>query len=209
MTRPYLELFPALRLGQIPVGPGGFIFEGRFHDRSDYSIFTITAFPELRRIYSRPDRGGVDLRADGHAIVVTYEPAGFHDSFKEPYLRDRKAKIPFRFNDLNVIELSRKDKLLVSKEPHPSLGMIMVELPERGEFVYYFQDHGEVTERQVHLMLMSLFQKTYGVKTKYLDRLTDLFRENLRQYRGNFGRFAGGKGFHPNRRPVRPGPPVE
>lgn len=202
MNRPYMDLFPALRRGLVPTGQGGFIFEGRFHDRSDYSVFTISVFPDLRRIYARPDRGGVDLRTDGHAIVVAYEPAGFHDSFKEPYLREKKAKIPFRFNELHIIDLERKDRLLVSREPHQSMGMIMVDLPADGEFVYYFADRGEETERQVHLMLMSLFRKTFGIKARYLDQLTDYFRENLHVYRHHMGRHTS-EGFNPGRRRLR------
>lgn len=193
-----MELFPALRRGLVPVGKGGFIFEGRFHERSDYSVFTISVFPDLRRIYARPDRGGVDLRTDGHAIVVVYEPAGFHDRVKEPYLRDKKAKIPFRFNELYSIELERRDRLLVSKEPHQTMGMIMVDLPARGEFVYYFPDEGEATEKHVHLMLMSIFRKTLRIKPAFLDRLTDIFRENLASYRGHIGRYSAG-GFQPGR----------
>jgi hypothetical protein len=196
-----MELFPALQRGKVQVGRGGFVFEGRFHERSDYFVLKVTVFPELRRIYSRPDRGGVDLRTDGHLMAVVYEPSGFHEKFQEPYLRQGKGKVPFRFNDLHTIELDNRDKLLVSKEPHPTLGMIMVDLPDPGEFVYYFQDAGPETERNVHLMLMSLLHRTFRIKARFLDRLTDHFRENLELYRAQAASYSSGGGFNPGRRP--------
>jgi hypothetical protein len=136
MKSNFIELFEGLSTGAIPFDGKGYIINTGFDPRSAYTKMEIIAFKNVKNILS--GESSVTFHSDGWKIYIVFEPSTYQYRFQEPFLREGKAHVPMRWNELDIVELSTKDRVFVSHEPFMSFGAFTVDRPEQGDFVYYF-----------------------------------------------------------------------
>ena len=169
-----IDLFDGLSSGLVPQG-GGWIFVARFHKESNYAIFEIISYANVKRI--EQSESGVEMFSRGLKAFVVYEPTNYPLRFMEPYLRDELEQIPLRWENLEVIEASSRDRVLVSKEPYMSLGSFVIETPRAGNFVYYVYE--EEGRNSIRNLLLEIFKKDYNLEYRAIERVLDLVDSNL------------------------------
>ncbi|HNL68875.1 MAG TPA: hypothetical protein PKK76_10135, partial [Leptospiraceae bacterium] len=86
-------------------------------------------------------------------------------------------QIPLRWENLEVIEASSRDRVLVSKEPYMSLGSFVIETPRAGNFVYYVYE--EEGRNSIRNLLLEIFKKDYNLEYRAIERVLDLVDSNL------------------------------
>lgn len=176
MQKRWTELFQGLMKGDIPFDNEGYILSARFDDTSNYAIIEVIGFQNVKNIAQTP--GGVTFHSDGYKIYIMYEPVTYQYRFQEPYLRDAHAQIPLRFNELDVIELPRHDKIFISKEPFVSHGSFNVEKPSSGNFVYYFY-HSERIDDNLVYFIQNVMSEDLRVPKSILRELEKYLHKNL------------------------------
>ncbi|MCB1327432.1 MAG: hypothetical protein H7A21_08365 [Spirochaetales bacterium] len=182
MRQQWVDLFSGMARGSIPFDGTGMILDAKFDPNSNYAIFEIIWFKNVKNII--PSDDSVTFQSDGHKIFLMYEPQSFTARYMEPYLREDGRKIPMRFNELAKIELDNRDSVFVSLKPYTSHGSFTVEAPARGNLVYYFFDTGEVADgeaalRNLHLFLVTVLKDDFRLKRQYVDQVTEVLRQNF------------------------------
>ena len=141
MHKKRVDLFKGLIDGSITPGKGGFILNTNLHTRSNYAIFEIIAIGTVNNILPYGD--GVTFHGDGFKVYVIFEPKTYAHKFKEPYLREAGERVPLRWTGVRVLDLPKKDRILISEEPYISFGSFTVNIPGSGSFVDYFSESPE------------------------------------------------------------------
>lgn len=131
-----IDLLTALRSGA-QLDSSGFIVGARFHERSTYTIFDITAYTGLKRVDPTED-GGLSIYSGGFKVYFVYEPSTYPLKYMEPYLRDEGEQVPLRWDELDIVETQTRDRILISKKIQLLMGSFGVVSPGNNGFLYYF-----------------------------------------------------------------------
>lgn len=93
---------------------GGFIVSG-FFEGSQYSIYEVTAYRNVKDIYR--DKDGIIFKTDGNRTHLMVEPPTFAQKHIEPVNREEGRAIPYRFNELEILNGRKSEKIMIAKEP--------------------------------------------------------------------------------------------
>ena len=94
---------------------GGFIITAFFDSSSVYSIYELTAYRNVKDIYR--DSDGLVFKTDGNRTHLLIEPSTFARKHIEPVNREAGRSIPYRFNDLDIINGVKNEKVMIPREP--------------------------------------------------------------------------------------------
>ena len=180
MNNNVIGLFDGLMKSAIPMSAGGLIFNTRFHPRSNYAVFEIIAFKNVKNIIHTGDN--VTFQSDGYKTFLLYEPKTYRTRYMEPYLRDDLEHIPLRFNELHILDLPNRDRILISREPYLSHGSFSVEKPDGGNFVYYFFEKNDM-EKNIGQFMNKVLKDDFKVPSKIIGDVLKIFHENISQFR--------------------------
>ncbi|MCP4135944.1 MAG: hypothetical protein GY754_33555 [bacterium] len=108
------SLLKAYQAGAIPHG-GGFIISAYFQPGTTYGIYEITAYRNVKDIF--PSDDGLNFRTDGNRTHILVEPASFSKKHMEPVHREGDKGIPYRFNELEILQGKKAEKIMIGKEP--------------------------------------------------------------------------------------------
>ncbi|MCS7204444.1 MAG: hypothetical protein NZ853_01975 [Leptospiraceae bacterium] len=178
----YVELFKGLTEGLIPFEEEGFIIVVKFDKKSMYTLMELISFKNVKNI--TPTTTGVTFHSDGFKTYIIYEPNNYQYRFQEPYLREKEAQAPLRFSETVIIDLPKRDRILISKEPYTSYGNFTIEHPEQGNFVYYIygQDPKE-GEKNINNFVGQILNKDLGVPRSILPKVFEILKSNISKFR--------------------------
>jgi hypothetical protein len=182
MAQRWMDLFQGLQKGQIDFDHGGLIVSARFHNSSDYAIFETVAFDHVKNIIYTGGEA-VTFQSDGYRVFLVFEPRSYPRSFQEPYLRDPGEQIPLRWNELEVVELPNRNRILISKEPYISYGSFTIEAPAEGNFAYYIFDNEGQLEKNTEEFINRVLKEDFEVPTKSRAEVMEHFGRNLTIFR--------------------------
>jgi hypothetical protein len=178
----WIELFKGLSEGLIPFEEEGYIVLAKFDKNSTYTLIELISFKNVKNI--QPTTTGVTFYSDGFKTYVIYEPSNYQYRFQEPYLRDGSAQAPLRFNETVIIDLPKRDRLLISKEPYTSHGSFNIERPDEGNFVYYIYGHDpKIGEENIFNFIGEILNKDLSVPRSYLPQVFTILKDNLAKFR--------------------------
>ena len=179
MSRKLIELFEGLMQGAIPFDGGGYVFSVRFHQDSNYTIFEIISYKNVKNIIH--GESSTTFQSDGYKTFLVYEPLTFPMRHMEPYLREDDEKIPMRWNEVETFELNNRDRVFMSLEPYVSNGSFTVERPAAGSFVYYIYEHPDMDETAERL-LEKILRDDFKITRTYLERIKSRLQANLAHF---------------------------
>ncbi len=181
-TPRWIELFKGLNEGLIPFEEEGYIIVARFDKKSTYTLLELISFKNVKNI--QPTTNGVTFHSDGFKTYLIYEPNNYQYRFQEPYLRDGFAQAPMRFNEAVIIDLPKRDRLIISKEPYTSYGSFTIERPEEGNFVYYiYGKEQKQGEENILNFIGEILNKDLSVPRSYLPQVFEILKSNLSKFR--------------------------
>lgn len=181
-TRKYVDLFTGLAEGLIPFEEEGYIIVAKFDKKSIYTLLELISFKNVKNIV--PTTTGVTFHSDGFKTYIIYEPNNYQYRFQEPYLRQGNAQAPLRFNETVIIDLPKRDRLLISKEPYTSFGNFTVEKPDEGNFVYYiYGPTPQEGEENIYTFIGTILNKDLGVPRTILPKVFEILKSNLQKFR--------------------------
>jgi len=179
MSMKWIELYKGLMEGAIPFGSGGYIINVRFQDNSDYTIFETIGFDNVKNIYQSDN--SVTFQSDGYKIFITFEPKQYTKKYQEPYLRDSEDQIPLRWNEVDILDLPKKDRVFVSKEPYVSYGSFNIEVPEEGRFVYYIFQNDNIDDYACEFVT-KILKDDFKLDANSIKDITTLYRATLEYF---------------------------
>jgi hypothetical protein len=94
---------------------GGFIITAFFDSNSFYAIYEVTAYQNVKDIYRSPE--GITFKTDGNRTHTLIEPATYIHKYIEPVNRDMGKSVPYRFNEMEVYNCAKSEKVMVPLEP--------------------------------------------------------------------------------------------
>jgi hypothetical protein len=109
------ELFLAYGQNQLPKMEGAYIVSSFFDEKSSYSIYEVVSYSTVKNIYLSEE--GLTFQTDGNKLYILIEPALYPRKHIEPFRRDFKEQIPYRFSELEIYTAKNQFKVMVSKEP--------------------------------------------------------------------------------------------
>ncbi len=181
-TRKWIELFKGLSEGLIPFEEEGYIIVTKFDNKSVYTTIELISFKNVKNI--QPTTTGVTFHSDGFKTYIIFEPNNYQYRFQEPYLRNGNAQVPMRFNETEIIDLPKRDRLIISKEPYTSYGSFTIERPEEGNFVYYiYGKEPKEGEENILNFIGQLLVKDLSVPRSFLTQVFEIIKNNLSKFR--------------------------
>lgn len=93
---------------------GGFIISAFFQPGSAYSIYEITAYSNVKDIFRSPE--GIVFKTDGNRTHCLVEPPIYAKKHIEPVHREEGYSIPYRFNEMTVINGTKSEKIMVPQK---------------------------------------------------------------------------------------------
>lgn len=172
----WIELFDGLMKGSIPFGGGGYVCYVHFANQSNYAIIEVIGFRNVKNIFR--SESGVNFQSDGYKIYILYEPLAYSRKHVEPYLREDHERIPLRWNELHIVNLPRRDRVFLSREPYVSHGSFNVEAPEQGSFVYYIFDNDKV-HKNLETFVFKVLEDDLKIGKASLETIRARLHENL------------------------------
>ena len=115
---------------------GALIISSSFEPGSIYSVYEITACTGVERVDRSP--GGILFNAVARRAHVLVEPAGDARRTIEPSLRGGGRSIPWRFDELHLLEGKRGERIMVSRGPQPVPPAFAIPIAEGDNFVFLF-----------------------------------------------------------------------
>ncbi len=109
-----MSLLKAYMSEQVPSN-GAFIVSSFFDAESNYCIYEITAYANVKDIFRTPE--GLTFKTDGNRSHLLVEPATYSKKHMEPVYREEEKKIPYRFDELNILTGRKQEKIMIAKEP--------------------------------------------------------------------------------------------
>lgn len=179
MSKKWIELFDGLMKGDVPFDQEGYIIVTRFDTNSKYAVIEIVAFKNVKNIVGTDI--GVTFHSDGFKTYVVFEPMNYQYRYMEPYLRDGAAHVPLRFNETNITDLPKRDRVFTSKEPYMSQGSFTIERPEEGNLVYYVFGGPDVDD-VICQFAGTILNKDLGVPKSSLPGIFALIKDNLSKF---------------------------
>jgi hypothetical protein len=175
----WIELFEGLSQERIPFDGTGFVLNAQFGRDSNYTRLEIIGFKNIKNFIMSDT--SVTFQSDGYKVFVVFEPVTYQKRFMEPFLRDGVEHIPLRWNELNMIELPRHDRLYVSKTPFLSFGSFTIERPEEGNFVFYFFENEEV-QANINHFIGQVLKEDLKVPGTSVREIQGFVAENLKKF---------------------------
>lgn len=180
MAKNWIELFEGLMKEEIPFDGTGYIINAVFDTKSNYTKIEIIAFKNVKNVL--PSDTSVTFQSDGYKTFIVFEPRSFQYRFQEPYLRDGKAHVPMRWNELDTINLATKDRIFISHDPFMSYGSFTLEKPESGDFVYYFFNNEDVIANMDNF-ISTILHKDLRVPKTALPEILDHLHRNIDSFK--------------------------
>lgn len=181
-AKKWIELFRGLQEGIIPFEEEGYIVVAKFDKKSTYTTLELISFKNVKNI--QPTTTGITFHSDGFKTYLIYEPNNYQYRFQEPYLREGFAQVPMRFNECIIIDLPKKDRIIVSKEPYTSFGNFTIEHPEEGNFVYYiYSNDGKKGEENILNFFGNILSKDLSIPRSILPQVYEILKSNLAKFR--------------------------
>jgi len=115
---------------------GGFIISGFFQPGSNYAIYEVTAYRNVKDIYRTGE--GLTFKTDGNRCHMLVEPAIYSGKHLEPVNREAGRSIPYRFGELSIMTAYRKEKIMIAKEPIMLYASFTVLQKESDYFAFLF-----------------------------------------------------------------------
>lgn len=94
---------------------GGFIVTAFFSPEINYSIYEITAYKDVKDILRTDD--GITFKTGGNRTHMLVEPDSFIKKNIDPVNREHGESIPYRFDEMDIIEPDRNLKIMIPLEP--------------------------------------------------------------------------------------------
>ncbi len=179
MAKKWIELFDGLMKGEIPFEQEGYIVVTRFDPNSPYAVMELISFKNVKNIQSTST--GVTFHSDGFKTFVVFEPMNYQFRFMEPYLREGANQFPLRFNECVIIDLPRRDRIIMSREPYTSYGSFTIDRPEHGNFVYYIFGTQGVEDVICHF-IGAVLNEDLKVPKSALPQVFTVIKENLAKF---------------------------
>ncbi len=131
-----LSLLKAYQSGTIPPD-GGFIITGFFADNTNYAIYEVTAYQNVKDIYQVPE--GLIFKTDGNRTHMLVEPPSYSQKHIEPVNRNTGQTIPYRFNELQIAKMKNQTTVMIPMEPIMLFASftILKSMGESFSFVFY------------------------------------------------------------------------
>jgi len=179
MQKKWIELFDGLMKGTIPFEEEGYIVVTRFDQFSPYAVMELISFKNVKNIQNTDT--GVTFHSDGFKTFIVFEPLNYQHRYMEPYLRDGIAQVPLRFNECVIIDLPRRDRIIMSKDPYTSYGSFTIDRPEQGNFVYYIFGVSGVDDIICHF-IGSVLNEDLKVPKSVLPQIFTVIKHNLSKF---------------------------
>ncbi len=93
---------------------GGFIITGHFLP-GGYTIYEATAYRNVKDIFRTSNE--LTFKTDGNRTHLLIEPAIYNQKHIEPVNREDDKSIPYRFNEVEIIQGSNNEKIMIPSEP--------------------------------------------------------------------------------------------
>ena len=119
------SLIKAYKTELIP-SEGGFIVSAFFQSDSNYAIYEITAYRNVKDIFQTAD--GMVFKTDGNRAFILIEPPTFPKKHIDPVNREEGKSIPFRLSEVEIYQTKRVEKVMVPGkhvDPHSSVSYIV------------------------------------------------------------------------------------
>jgi len=113
---------------------GGFIVTAFFTPGSNYSIYEVTAYRNVKDIFRTND--GVTFKTDGNRTHLLVEPASFTKKYIEPVNREDNKSIPYRFAEMDIIGPNKNMKIMIPREPIMLYSSFTI-LEKQGDYFSY------------------------------------------------------------------------
>jgi hypothetical protein len=113
---------------------GGFIITAFFTPGTNYSIYEVTAYRNVKDIFKTND--GVTFKTDGNRTHMLVEPASFTKKYIEPVNREDGKSIPYRFNEMDIIDSNKNMKIMIPHEPIMLYSSFTI-LEKQGDYFSY------------------------------------------------------------------------
>lgn len=115
---------------------GGFIVTGRFYPGSNYTIYEVTAYRNVKDIFRTGE--GITFKTDGNRTHLLVEPASYTKKHIEPVNREVERSIPYRFNEMEIVQTPSNEKVMIPGEPMMLYSSFTVLDKETDSFAYIF-----------------------------------------------------------------------
>ena len=136
-----MSLIKAYMTEQIPPD-GGFIITAYFSPDSNYSIYEITAYRNVKDIYRTPE--GITFKTDGNRTHLLVEPPTYTGKHIEPVNREAGKSIPYRFNEITILGGQRSEKIMIPEKPLMLYSSFTILEKESDFFSYIFMPTRDV-----------------------------------------------------------------
>lgn len=121
---------------------GGFIITAFFTGGTNYAIYEITAYRNVKDIYRTAE--GVTFKTDGNRTHILVEPVSFTKKYIEPVNREAGSSIPYRFNEMTVINGPKKEKIMIPEKPMMLYSSFTILEQQTDYFSYIFHPTKDV-----------------------------------------------------------------
>ncbi len=134
---------------------GGFIVSAFFDYSSAYTIYEITAYRNVKDIFRT--QTGITFKTDGNRTHLLVEPPTFPKKHEEPVNREQGKSIPYRFADMEVVDGSRNEKIMIPQEPLMLYSSFTILEHGSGSFAFIFHPTPDVYVAIKKFMADSLY----------------------------------------------------
>lgn len=158
---------------------GGFIITAFFSSGTNYSIYEITAYRNVKDIFRTND--GVTFKTDGNRTHMLVEPASFTKKYIEPVNREEGKSIPYRFADMDIIDPNRDIKIMIPLEPIMLYSSFTI-LEKQGEyFSYIFHPTNDVYVAMRKFIADSLYNDC-NVPSRHAKEISARLLETIKKF---------------------------
>jgi len=175
-----IDLFDGLQKGIIDY-EGGFIITSFFDTKSNYVHFETIHYESVKNIYVEDD--GCIFQTDGKKLFVLFEPKSYIHKHIEPTFRADEERIPYRFNELDILTTLNQDKIMIGKEPIMSHNSFTISKPSQANFSFYFYIN-ENTNANILEFFESVFKKDLRIHGTVIKSVLDCIGKSLDNLKG-------------------------
>ncbi len=155
MARPQ-HLFKLYEQNKLPLTRGYVLTTTYDPEGSIYTIIEIISYANVKEIVS--DGSAVTFRSDGYKIYILTEPSGYLKRSVEPVFRDSGKTIPYRFNELEIFNDYRNNRVMVGKKPIVSMSSFTIDTPRGDNYSLFIFDDDE-TEKIMKNLITDILNK--------------------------------------------------
>ena len=149
-----MALIKAYKTEAIPDN-GGFIISAFFEPGTNYGIYEITAYRNVKDIYETNE--GLVFKTDGNRMHILVEPPAYAKKYIEPVNREDDKSIPYRFDELDIHTTKKVEKIMISIEPKMLYSSFTVLKKESDAFSFIFYPTKDVFGAIVKFVTDSMY----------------------------------------------------